>query len=58
MSSQSQIIESAPTVPPPRAAGDFEIYERLRDCAAKLWELVARHGRYASLFELQAASYR
>src|SRR5665213_710298 len=38
MSTQTQTIESAPTVPPPRATGVFEVSERLRDCAAKLRE--------------------
>jgi len=40
MSTQSQIIENAPTVPPPGAAGEFQVSERLRDCAAKLREHV------------------
>ena len=38
MSSQSQIIESAPAIPPPQAAGDFQVSDRLRECAAKLRE--------------------
>jgi cyclic beta-1,2-glucan synthetase len=38
MSTQTQTIESAPTVPPPRATEVFEVSERLRDCAAKLRE--------------------
>ncbi len=38
MSSPSNIIENAPVLPPPRAAGQFEAAERLRDCAAKLRE--------------------
>jgi hypothetical protein len=38
MSAQSQIIENAPTAPPPRTAGGFRVAERLRDCATKLRE--------------------
>ncbi len=38
MSTQSQIIENAPTAPPPQAAGGFQVSERLRDCSAKLRE--------------------
>src|SRR5580698_7176737 len=38
MSTQSQIIETAPTAPPPQVAGGFQVSERLRDCAAKLRE--------------------
>jgi len=38
MSTQSQIIENAPTAPPPQAAGGFQVAERLRDCSAKLRE--------------------
>jgi cyclic beta-1,2-glucan synthetase len=38
MSTQTQIIESAPAAQPPRATGDFQVSERLRDCAAKLRE--------------------
>jgi len=38
MSTQSQIIENAPAAQPPRATGDFQVAERLHDCAAKLRE--------------------
>jgi len=38
MSTQSQIIENAPTAPPPGVTGGFQVAERLRDCAAKLRE--------------------
>ena len=38
MSPQTQIIENAPTAPPPQVAGGFQVSERLRDCAAKLRE--------------------
>ena len=38
MSSQTQIIENAPTAPPPQVTGGFEVAERLRQCAAKLRE--------------------
>jgi cyclic beta-1,2-glucan synthetase len=38
MSTQSQIIENAPTAPPPQVSGTFQVSERLRDCAAKLRE--------------------
>jgi cyclic beta-1,2-glucan synthetase len=38
MSTQTQIIENAPAAQPPRATGDFQVSERLRDCAAKLRE--------------------
>jgi len=44
MSTQSQIIESAPTAPPPQAAGSFQVSERLRDCAAKLREHIRGAG--------------
>jgi cyclic beta-1,2-glucan synthetase len=40
MSTQTQIIENAPTVPPPQAVGSFQIAERLRYCSAKLREHV------------------
>jgi cyclic beta-1,2-glucan synthetase len=38
MSTQTQTIENAPAAQPPRATGDFQISERLHDCAAKLRE--------------------
>jgi cyclic beta-1,2-glucan synthetase len=44
MSTQSQIIETAPTAPPPQEAGGFEVTERLRECAAKLRESIRRPG--------------
>src|ERR1700733_5176156 len=44
MSTQSQIIESAPTAPPPQTAGGFQVSERLRDCAAKLREHIRGAG--------------
>jgi cyclic beta-1,2-glucan synthetase len=38
MSTQSQIIENAPTAPTPRAGNGFQVAQRLRDCAAMLRE--------------------
>jgi len=40
MTPQTEIIENAPTAPPPQTAGGFEFSERLRECAAKLREHV------------------
>ena len=44
MSTQTQIIENAPTAPPPQATGGFQASERLRECAAKLREYIRGPG--------------
>jgi cyclic beta-1,2-glucan synthetase len=36
MSTQSQIIENAPTAPPPQASDGFHVSERLRECSTTL----------------------
>src|ERR1700722_7841323 len=38
MSSPTQTFENVPTLPPPQVAGDFQVAERLRECASKLRE--------------------
>jgi cyclic beta-1,2-glucan synthetase len=40
MSTQTQIIENAPTAPPPQVTGGLEVSDRLHECAAKLREHV------------------
>jgi cyclic beta-1,2-glucan synthetase len=40
MSTQTQIIESAPAMTPPQAAGGGHVSDRLRECSAKLREHV------------------
>jgi cyclic beta-1,2-glucan synthetase len=44
MSTQSQIIENAPTAPPPQVTGGFQASERLRECAVKLREHIRGPG--------------
>ena len=38
MSSPTQTFVNAPTLPPPQVAGEFQVAERLRECASKLRE--------------------
>src|ERR1700733_831312 len=38
MSSPTQTFENVPTLPPPQVAGEFQVTERLRECASKLRE--------------------